>query len=187
MTLPVIYLDIDGVLNGHNFNHLAESNIIETYRVKHLNWILLQTDARIVLSSAWRYMIHDGAMTLTGFEYLLRTHGLIAGRLIGATCLDETQWNTRGRQIASFHNRYVSPLAPAVVIDDGDDEDTYGLKSCGIPWVRTNGKIGLTRDDAWQAIMYLSRPSDLSYSSPSSPLSPSHNASTSRASYPGSR
>jgi len=155
---PVVYLDIDGVLNWHRFSCLAQSNIIHPYNVKNLNFILLQTEARIVLSSAWRYMIHGGAMTLGGFEYLLRTHGVVAGRLIGATCSDETQWNTRGRQIASFHNRYISPLAKAVVIDDGDDEDTYRLKTCGVPWVKTDGKTGLTSDDAIKVIRILGRP-----------------------------
>jgi len=149
---PVIFLDIDGVLNGHEFNHQALSNVIERRCVHRLNRILDDTDARIVLTSAWRYMIHGGSMTLQGFEYLLRSHGVIAGRLIGATCLDETQWNTRGRQIASFRNRYISPLAPCVAIDDGDDEDTYGLKTCGVPWIRTDGDVGLTMSDAFRVI-----------------------------------
>lgn len=151
---PVIFLDIDGVLNGHNFNEMAMSNIIERRCVKLLNWILLDTGARIVLSSAWRYMIHGG-MSLQGFDYLLRTHGVVADRLIGCTCTDETMWSTRGRQIASFRNRYISPLAPCVAIDDGDDEDTYGLKTCGIPWVRTDGNRGLGTDEAFRAIKIL--------------------------------
>lgn len=152
---PVIFLDIDGVLNGHDFDRDALSNTINRRCVKLLNWILKQTDARIVLSSAWRYMIHGGGCTLLGFEYLLRSHGVIAGRLIGATCLDETQWVTRGRQIASFRDRHVSPLARCLAIDDGDDEDSYGLRSCGIPWLRTDASTGLVFDDACRAISIL--------------------------------
>jgi len=152
---PVIFLDIDGVLNGHEFNHDAKSNTIERRCVRRLNRILEETDALVVLSSAWRYMIHGGGCTLQGFDYLLRSHGVIAGRLVGATCLDETQWATRGRQIASFRHRYISPLARCVAIDDGDDEDTYGLKTCGMPWVRTDGDVGLTAADALKAIEIL--------------------------------
>ena len=155
---PVIFLDIDGVLNGHNFNALASSNVIERRCVKLLNWILLETDARVVLSSAWRYMSHGGGCTLLGFEYLLRSHGVIAGRLIGATCLDETQWSTRGRQIAAFRHRHTSHLARCVAIDDGDEEDTYGLKTCGIPWVRTDGCVGLTLEDCDRVIEILRGP-----------------------------
>lgn len=151
---PVIFLDIDGVLNGHNFSTEAMSNVIERKQVQLLNWILRKTDARTVLSSAWRYMIHGG-MSLQGFDYLLRTHGVIAGRLIGCTCTDETMWSTRGRQIASFRHRYVSPLARCVTIDDGDDDDTYGLKTCGVPWIRTDANHGLSLANAMDAIEML--------------------------------
>lgn len=152
---PFIFLDIDGVLNGHNFNKLALSNIIDAERVELLNEILLRTDAKIILSSSWRYMIHGNAMTLLGFEYLLRTHGVIAGRLIGATCLDETMWDTRGKQIAHFRQRYLPDHAKCVILDDGDDEDTYGLLQAGIPWVRTNSKIGLTCENIYRVVEIL--------------------------------
>lgn len=154
---PVIFLDIDGVLNGHDYNPVSQSNPIWPEKIMLLNHILQKTGAKIVICSAWRYMVHGGAITLTGFEYLLRTHGLMAGRIIGATCSDESDHQTRGRQIADFRHRYIPSRARCVVIDDGDDcdDESFRLSSCGIPWVQPHPKFGLSVDNAITATQIL--------------------------------
>lgn len=85
--MRLIFLDIDGVLNGHHYKRDAQSCNILSPCVRQLNRIIRATEAKIVLSSAWRYMIHGKAMTLAGFGYMLRTHGMIGA---GKTIIDTT-------------------------------------------------------------------------------------------------
>ena len=144
---PVVFLDIDGVLNPHNYEGGGvQSNIILLEHVRVLNKIIIGADAEIVLSSAWRYMIPK-AMTLKGFEYLLRSHGVAAkDRLIGYTRRDE-KIATRGCQIDDWlikhgYRRYV------VIDDGGRDPDTGAWCDLGItrachPVVWVDGAKGL--------------------------------------------
>jgi hypothetical protein len=150
--MRLIFLDIDGVLNDHNFCREAQSNLINPRCVANLNRILISTDARIVLSSSWRYMISGGAHTLEGFEYMLRTHGVAcSGRLISVTCPDEDEDAvTRGPQIRKWL-RDRSRVTSFVVIDDVDDD----IVREGLPFVRTDGNVGLTEADAERVIAIL--------------------------------
>lgn len=160
--LPLIFLDIDGVLNAHAYDPIAESCTISPECVKSFNRVLSETDALIVLSSAWRYMIAGGAMTLKGFEYLLRTHGVHCnGRLVGRTCKDEFL-EGRGKQIcwwlacnsAEFGTNHL-------VIDDGGTDPVtgewhdMGIPAAGHPVLWTVGNVGLTWSDAGRAIEML--------------------------------
>ena len=127
----LIFLDIDGVLNDHRFNEQSQSGTMLPECVERLNRILTATDARIVLSSAWRYMLIGRAMSVTGFDYLLRTHGVIANRLVGRTCADEEvkergwqihEWrktnNHRGRYVViDDMDLHISPLHPLILVD----------------------------------------------------------------------
>lgn len=87
--MKVLFLDIDGVLNPHERMATGYCGICRE-RAGHLNRILATVpDAHIVISSAWRYMILNGSMTLRGFEFLLLIHGVCChGRLHGHTCAD---------------------------------------------------------------------------------------------------
>ena len=131
----VIFLDIDGVLNGHQFSEVAESCSIDPACVAEFNRLLLDTGAGYVVSSAWRYMIHGDAMTELGFEYMLRTHGVMAGRMLGYTNSDEAVRDGRESQIKRWMRKYGYDH-PYVAIDD--------LPLKGIRAVRTDGKRGLT-------------------------------------------
>lgn len=85
----VIFLDIDGVLNNHT---PLENNYCGTRSdcVSNFNRILdALPEAKIVISSAWRYLILRGDVTIKGFEMLLLTHGVKCfGRVIGHTVAD---------------------------------------------------------------------------------------------------
>ena len=91
--MKVIFLDIDGVLNGHEYDPNAESCLIKQECITNLSKILTNSNVSVVVSSAWRYMISRKAMSISGFEYMLRTHGLagIKGRIIGITREDRDQ------------------------------------------------------------------------------------------------
>ena len=147
---PLVFLDMDGVLNGHDYNNFAKSSTILRGAVDNLNCVLTETGAKIVLSSAWRYMLIGKAMSLRGFDYLLRTHGVVADRLVGATCADE-EVKERGWQIQAWR-RVHDHRGPYVVIDDMD----LCISSLHEGhFVQTSGEIGLTDSDADAAIAIL--------------------------------
>lgn len=162
MVRPLIFLDMDGVANDHKA-HTNGYCGTKPECVAQLNRILRETDAKVVLSSAWRYLIHSGSMTLRGFVNLLLTHGVEIqtnekrprSRLIGITCRDE-DLSPRGQQIRHWLNEH-GGRRPYVVLDDGGqnpDGSWYdmGINDAGHPVVWTDGSVGLTAADADRAI-----------------------------------
>lgn len=138
-----LFLDIDGVLNGHEFDEMAQSCTILEKCVKHLNRVIVTTGCSLVISSAWRYMLTERAMSLSGFSYLLRTHGVAVCRIAGHTRPDspeESNTNSPAPRVAQILNWIETQLVtvPWAVVDDLD------LSAIGERFVRTSGKQGLT-------------------------------------------
>lgn len=164
---PILFLDIDGVLNAHEFDAECLCGRIHREKVDRLNHVLRATGARVVLSSAWRYLVHRGEMNLKGMEWLLRSHGMLANRLAGITRLDTMverptydgtpeSWpltNERGEQIREWLAINTAVEPPYLVIDDLD----LGIRESGHPFVQTDGKVGLTEADADRAILMLQK------------------------------
>ena len=179
----LIFLDIDGVLNAHAYDNHSdiESSTIERDCVAALNLLIDASNPQIVVSSAWRYMIGlnwrtptnkipvdrlsrdpKGAMTLRGFEYLLRTYGVRAkGRLIGVTARDE-EIPTRGEQITAWLGRH--GRRPYIVVDDGGkvpgttEWSDLGLSVHPVVW--THGSRGLAVHDLAKALELLASQTD---------------------------
>ena len=167
LPLPLLFLDIDGVLNAHEYDPAVRCGQIHRDKVERLNRVLRATGARFVLSSAWRYIVHRGEATLAGMDWLLRSHGLLGDRLIGITRPDTMRtdanyqghpqsWpvcNERGQQITDWLTGHAGHIWPRyVVIDDLD----LGIVAAGHPFVHTVGTVGLTDIDADRAIAILS-------------------------------
>jgi hypothetical protein len=164
--VKLIFLDIDGVLNGHEFNADAMSSTFDRDKVHVLNRILKETDAKIVLTSAWRYLVHRGEMNLEGLNWLLKSHGIMDGRLAGITRMDTMErpvyrgdlnsWpatNERGRQITDWiaenlpdHNGIAY-----IAVDDLD----LGIIEEGHAFIQTDPKVGLTHSHADKIIRFL--------------------------------
>lgn len=158
MDCPILFLDIDGVLNAHEWDAEVMCGQIHPDKVDRLNRVLRATGARIVLSSAWRYIVHRGEMNLMGMEWLLRSHRVLADRLVGVTAPDSmvrrpyrgdpATWtpapDERGPQISRWLRENGGMARPYAVVDDLD----LGISACGHPFVRTDGKVGLTDGDA---------------------------------------
>jgi hypothetical protein len=150
----VLFLDIDGVLNDHEFNWGASSNTLKKECVDQLNRILDNTNCVIVLSTAWRYMIHRGAMTLVGFSYLLRTHGVHLGsripRLVDLLPMDTGSTNPgeRSELILEWLKAHGAGR-PWAAVDD------MALPNLGERFVRTDGAVGLTDDNTDALIGWL--------------------------------
>ena len=65
--MKVIFLDIDGVLNGHDWDEPAQSCRIRYQCIQAFNAILAQCDPKIVLSSA-RTQEHGGSIRFEGIQ-----------------------------------------------------------------------------------------------------------------------
>lgn len=147
MKTKVLFLDIDGVLNDHHpmSNHYCS---IKPECVYYFNKILSHhMDLKIVISSAWRYLIVKESMTLKGFEQMMLTHGLEChNRFIGYTEADTEQVQRREDQILNYiasHN-----IKNYVVLDDL-------LLELEERFIRTDGNVGLTEIKAMQVINLL--------------------------------
>lgn len=158
--LPLIFLDVDGVLNSHDINTYGY-NTIHRDKVERLNRIVKATGAEVVISSAWRYMILGGSLRVDGFRYLLMTHGLASFvKVIGHTKSDE-EIVERGDQIADYlltHGK-----RQYVVLDDGSEIPQDAARSMtqslydrhGDRWLLIDGARGLTDADVTDAIAIL--------------------------------
>jgi hypothetical protein len=151
---PVIFLDIDGVLNSaryHSERHhgLGRLGHFDPVAVERLNRLTDGTGAVLVLSSSWRQY---------GLDYMrdvLRQAGVKAD-VVGATpILDDgsviMRPVPRGEEIAAYLAEH--PAERFVILDDEGDMDGLGRH-----FVRTSHAIGLTDADIRMARWVLMRP-----------------------------
>lgn len=152
--MKLLFLDVDGVLNSHEplCPHVMCGQIHDD-KVALLKEVLLNTGAKIVLSSAWRYLVHRSEMNLVGINWLFRSHGL-PDCIIGITREDTMKrniwdgrdyWpvnNERGQQIHDWRKENGHD-GLYVVVDDLD----LGITEAGHPFVKTDGATGLTAAD----------------------------------------
>lgn len=161
-TRPLLFLDIDGVLNGHDLDDESGVCLIKPECVHWLNRIIRATDCDVVLISAWRYQILKGATTLLGFHHMLRSHGVSKKlRLVSLTRLDERDQSLpgfvenpherAGQVLHWLQSNYIPAHIPRVVLDDGG----FGFKEAGLPFVQTDRDRGLTEEKAEEVIRLL--------------------------------
>jgi len=160
MCQPLIFLDIDGVLNRHEFGPMSTYTHIDYSMAEILTDFLMVTNANIVITSAWRYHVINGRMTLEGFQWLFRSHWIPGDRVIGITDADTMisslfsepmpKTNERGIQISKWIDDNFTP-SRYVVIDDMD----LGITDYGHPFVHVNGEVGLTISDSTKAARML--------------------------------
>jgi hypothetical protein len=148
--MKLIFLDIDGVLNRHVPNINGYCGLCPK-NVNAFNYLLgVIPESRIVISSAWRYMVTRGSMTLAGFEHMLMIHGVMCkGRLVGHTVEDKKHvsshfdakaWKRNGlKERPEQIKGYIRAARPVnyVVLDD---LPLKGLRN----FVQTNSNVGLT-------------------------------------------
>lgn len=148
--MKLLFLDIDGVLNGRQKHEGSPYCGIEPANMRHLNAVLAATGAKIILTSAWRYQILGGATTLRGFEYMLYTHGLVPTergsesdpRIVGHT-VGDLALPDRVEQVREYLGWYEDDIAWACV-----DDLPLEFGRDGWRFVRTDGRRGLTGEEA---------------------------------------
>ena len=158
MDKPVVFLDIDGVLNSKQwYAHDAASHegtsLVSNERklwehsidpdcVQRLNRILQQTGAVVIVSSSWRKK-----HALSEIVSVLESRGF-RGEVDGATSANGTL--SRTEEIAEWLAENRPPGAAYVVIDD---ELTSALPAERV--VSPSNQTGLTDKDVEQAIVIL--------------------------------
>ena len=160
--LPLLFLDIDGVLNSWEFaerirektecevgdEFYDEKNSFDPQAVERLNRILEETDCEVVLSSTWR-LYHK----LWEIKNWLIMNGMkpeFGIRFIGVT---PELYTVRGSEIQEWlYKNNANDRIFAIVDDDSDMEHLIDKL------VQTDCKIGLQDHDVIMLIKKLKRP-----------------------------
>jgi hypothetical protein len=147
----ILFLDIDGVLNRYAYLGAPSTiNMIEPELAGRLNKILLFTNADLVISSTWRYLMINGHYSLHGFAHMLKTHGVTAAKVADHTGEDHVN---RGRQIRNWLRANL-PYPDRFVILDDDDE---GMDFHGEKYIRIDSRQGLQDEHVERAIALLGK------------------------------
>jgi hypothetical protein len=155
---PIIFLDIDGVLNSGSFfgrtqderknqefdRETWELKQIDPEAVALLNKIIDSTGAEVVISSTWRRLHSDGKIAR-----MLRHHGF-TGKVIGSTP-KLNEGHCRGREIDGWirENRPGQELR-FVILDDDNDMEPHMDRL-----VKTINLLGLVDSKVQEAIKLL--------------------------------
>lgn len=153
--MKYLFLDIDGVLNTH-FRHPNGYCTLEVPKVRLLEDIVADTGCKIVVSSAWRYLVLSGSMTIVGLRNLFATYGWGWWEKGEALCdilpadVNPNDPQDRAKLVLAYMDTH--PHEAAVAVDDLP----LGYKEHGIPFVQTDGMIGLTEAKVMEIVRLLS-------------------------------
>lgn len=141
MARPLLFLDIDGVLNTSAFRRMHGRHVVDPILVARLNEILRRTGAAVVITSSWRIDLQ-----LTEIVQVL----VEAGFLMPICIIDVTPrlHTPRSGEIQRWIDRHPG-FGPVAILDDDHLDGLSQLQ------VRTDWQDGLTDDDAEQAIALL--------------------------------
>ena len=130
--MKIIFLDVEGVLNG------GES-FLEPKCLKNLQKLIKKTKAKIVITSNWR-------KTEAGREKLLK--GLkeydLAKEVVGWT----PSLGRRKQEIHAYLLTLATPPQNFIIIDDVVEKMTEYLSFI----IKVDGKVGLTEENVLEAI-----------------------------------
>lgn len=155
--MKIIFLDIDGVLNGRYTEETFGGYVfVSDEKISLLKEIIDRTNAQIVLVSSWRigWFLKDHYPTYFGeevwlFEALQEKLGEYGIELMDYT----EELGNRGEEISNWlkkHNREM--IESYVVLDDMDEDE---LRPHTNKLVQTNSAEGLTESDVGEAIKIL--------------------------------
>ncbi len=113
-TRPVIFLDIDGVLNRSNQNGGGNRHVVSTDLVNAFRSLISSTNARVVLASTWRH----------------QAGGLQKARELGILfddVLPDLRPQSRGAEVRAWMARHPCVDRFAILDDDDDGYDEMPL------------------------------------------------------------
>ena len=129
----VVFLDVDGVLNAHEWSYVGGRRIVPD-NVVVANTIFAESGAVAVISSSWRGLVNRGHMDLHGFTTMFATHGLAFPVVAVLPGVDHTA-AAKGQLIVEFASQ--NAIAQWLTIDDSALTLPPGR------FLRTNGHRGL--------------------------------------------
>lgn len=154
--MNVIFLDFDGVLNSvqsyvyHKIRYQEEEPIVDICPIalSNLDYILENTDSKIVLSSTRRKRI-----TLEEFKKLMIKHKMkYADRIFGFTpLLTNSHECSRQEEILKWIRDLKGVIINKIVILD----DNHDFPEFARQFIRINSTFGLTIMDSFHAIRLL--------------------------------
>lgn len=152
---PILFLDIDGVLNSSRYWHdsgqflpMGRAGAIDPQAVARLNTVLdAVPETIVVLCSSWRsagVAYCREVLAERGFAY--RIHGATRGFV--------EEVGTRWDDIAHWLDTHPLFTGPVVVLDDDGDARPMGrLANNRTSWVQPNHQAGLT-DEAVPMVVH---------------------------------
>lgn len=148
---PIIFLDIDGVLNSHSeySDEFREPTPVPLRigPVQNLQLLLRTIDGRIVISSTWRTRMRPNPV-LCPVRQSLNRFGIDSSLIIGRT----GDVGERGRQILDWV-RVHRPAKWVVLDDNSNDFDNH--REVMKRFILVNRKVGLTASDVDKAIVII--------------------------------
>ena len=158
--MKIIFLDIDGVMKSHastirNGRDFGMDVTLHPEHVEALNFILEHTDARIVVSSTWRW-----GFSVTELKEMFSRSGVHYKYVISKTPTTEDMfrgdevdmWLETAPQDAFIYHGVELDVESYVILDDDDDFD--GVQKAK-HFVQTDARYGLTHVEALKAIEIL--------------------------------
>lgn len=136
--MKIIFLDIDGVLNSREYDArcaLSGADLLtpDPRAVVRLFGIIQDTDAKIVLTSSWRL---DKTLTWPFPVYD------VTPRVDGTRADEINAWLDARTKLAPLHDEAIDAYAIL------DDEPDAGIGFPPEVFILTDGKVGLSPDDA---------------------------------------
>lgn len=120
--MKVIFLDIDGVLNLCYPAHDQYGQIFHPHFVDNLKYIIEETNAKIVISSTWRFSSLQNMLDMWKDRNL-------PGEVIGITPNFTMKYNTtlcRGKEIDAYLSQN-KDIEKYVILDDDTDMEPHQL------------------------------------------------------------
>jgi len=151
--MKVIFLDIDGVLNGINYvkNSGKFGVVIDPARIKILKNIVTATDAEIVLSSSWRE--HWSATPNDCDEIGLDINKIFKGYKLSIYDKTPDLHFKRAEEIKAWLSDYPE-TTHYVILDDEELNDRHLVSH----HIKTSDDAGgLTQEESIQAITILTK------------------------------
>lgn len=151
--MKILFLDCDGVLNSHaepGFLTLSDA------RLRRLRHIVQETDCKIVVSSSWRKMDDSRKRLVNKLRYKkMSVHDWTTTEFFHVRTEEEPS-QLRGHEIKKWLDEHPGWTTYCILDDDSD------MLSEQMPFfVKTDGYVGLTDEDANRAIGILNRQKDI--------------------------
>lgn len=153
--MRVIFLDIDGVLNFNGCrDKIGGIYFVNDNKIKLLKEIIDRTDAKIVLSSTWRFGWFDrdyGMNTVHAEDFTKLQEKLKEFGIEFLSRTPRTQEGHRGNEIKQWLDKWNGEVVDKfIIIDDDSDMKPYMNRL-----VQTSFEHGLTQKDVERAVKML--------------------------------